>query len=440
MELFRFGLHAKNDRLNLQNIDRKRYKYGYLLIFACFFIYMSSMAAKGIFSAEVKYIIDMWDLTQAKAQMANTFYFVPYGLVQVGLFFLMKKINIRKYLIVTVPFSALATALIGISSSIEWVWLYFGLSGLFQAGIYCGCNYILSTYLPTKMLSTANKIMNTAYAMGTVIAYLLSAFCISLDLWSLPYFVIGGIFLLSVLVFAIVTKFSARFKHINQILDDKEKQVDTKMVDDEKPLFSVDTKKSRIIFYVIDLLMAFIITSLYYGVMNFITSSLVDVHGVSQDVSIYVAIIAPITIVAGPMMTISSCDKDRDFIREGIFYMLALLPIPLLLAFFYDVNVFLYLALAIVFIVVANGVKAIVLSVMTFKMRKIINAGSYSAISNAVASVSAGVTPAILGWVKDVFGWSAVYFTVFGISLFIVVALILIELWVCRLNKKTDAK
>ena len=42
-----------------------------------------------------------------------------------------------------------------------------------------------------------HKIMNMAYAMGTVFAYLLSAFCISLDMWSLPYFVIGGIFLLS---------------------------------------------------------------------------------------------------------------------------------------------------------------------------------------------------------------------------------------------------
>ena len=81
MAHFRFNLHAHHDALTRQNIGKERMKMGNLLIFACFFLYTSSMAAKGIFAAEVKYIIDMWGLTQAKAQMANTFYFVAYGLV-----------------------------------------------------------------------------------------------------------------------------------------------------------------------------------------------------------------------------------------------------------------------------------------------------------------------------------------------------------------------
>jgi len=187
--------------------------------------------------------------------------------------------------------------------------------------------------------------------------------------------------------------------------------------------------------------MAFLITSLYYCVMNYITSLLVDVHGMDKGVSVYVTIIAPIMVALGPMMTISSCEKDRNFIREAILYSLILIPVILLLAFFYELNVWFSLILSVAFVVIANGVKAIVLSVMTFKMRNMINAGAYSAISNAIASISAGVTPTVIGRIIDGSGWQAAYFTTFGIVIFIIAALVVINFVVKKTNSnKTEGK
>ena len=163
--------------ISTPNIEEKRIKMGNLLIFACFFLYTASMAAKGVFTAEVKYIIDMWDLTQAKAQTANTFYFVAYGAVQIVLSLLTARVNMRKYIIVTVPVAALFTALLGTATRIEGIWIYFGLTGAFQAAIYAGCYYVLATHLPNSLLTKSNKIMNTGYAVGTTIAYILSALC-----------------------------------------------------------------------------------------------------------------------------------------------------------------------------------------------------------------------------------------------------------------------
>ena len=96
---FNFKLHNQHNSINLANVDEKRYRYGNLLIFACFFLYASSMAAKGVFAAQIKFIVDLWGLEYATASMANTYYFVTYGLVQVGLFFFMSKINMRKYML-----------------------------------------------------------------------------------------------------------------------------------------------------------------------------------------------------------------------------------------------------------------------------------------------------------------------------------------------------
>ena len=148
---FNFHIHNRHNEINLMNVDEKRFKYGNLLIFACFFLYTASMAAKGVFAAQTKFIVDLWGLEYATASMANTYYFVTYGIVQVGLFFVMNKISMRKYILWTVPFAAISTALIGLSTGIEQIWIYFGVSGAFQAGIFAGCNLMLTRYLPIKL-------------------------------------------------------------------------------------------------------------------------------------------------------------------------------------------------------------------------------------------------------------------------------------------------
>ena len=174
--------------------------YANFLIFACAFLYGSSMAAKGIFVAEQKYIVDLWS----------------YGITQIVLFLLIQRINIFKYLLFTIPLAALATILMGMAKNINNICLFFGFSGLFQAGIYCGCNYFLTKYLPVRLLTRANKIMNAMFAVGTVVAYAVSAFFITWDLWRLPYFLLGGIFLLSFVLFVVAVQKSKSIKRIEQ--------------------------------------------------------------------------------------------------------------------------------------------------------------------------------------------------------------------------------
>jgi sugar phosphate permease len=421
---------------NIVKIEKARNKIGNALIYACFFLYASSMAAKGVFSAEIKYLVDLWSLDYAYASMANTFYFIAYGLVQVFLFVFMSKIKMKRYLIITVPIAGVFTMLMGLATGIEHIWLIYGLSGALQAGIFCGCNFILTRYLPKKLLSKANILLNSAYAVGTVVAYAVTALFLGSNLWQIPYYIIGVVFIFPVLTFALALKPASRFRNVNIKLDakrviDKNKQID------EQPIINIQTKKRKIVFYAIDLTMSFFITALFYGVMNYVTSLMVEVYGMQQDVSVYVSIIAPVAILLGPIMAIKACDRDKNFIRQGIIFTAIMIPIALLMVFLYNANIILALLLTIAYIVLANGIKAIVLSVMTFKLRTVINAGSYSAIANAVASVSAGVTPTIIGAVRDVSGWQSAYLVVLGLTAFVTLALTAINVVVIRDNKKT---
>lgn len=447
LHFFNLKIHNEHNEINLYNVDEKRYKYGNLLIFACFFMYAACVAGKGVFASQMKFIADLWLYDNPErytlASMANTYYFVAYGLVQVGLFFFMKKISMWKYMLCTIPFAAITTALIGVATRIEHIWIFFGLSGLFQAGIYSGCNLMLTRYLPVKLLSKANKIMNLGYATGSVLAYLTSALFIGMggEAWRIPYFIFGVVYFLAIATFAVIILISKRFARINGILDkkitDSAKSEKNAALDDDNPLIVLGGKKKTIAFYAVDLITAFLITSLYYCVMNYITSLLVDVHNLSQDVSIYVSIIAPVTIAIGPLITIRACDRHKDFVRQGLLFTLILVPVSLLLALFYSSNLAVALVLSIIFVVVSNGVKSIVLSVMAFKLRKVINAGAYSAIANAVASLAAGIAPTVIGKIIDGSGWTAAYLTVFGLCVFVAAALFVIDIVVRRNYKKS---
>ena len=440
MPILRFNLmHHGAEHVTLKNIDKKRIRVGNLLILACFFMYMMSMAVKAIYASQIAYIQQMWQIGYAQTSLANTFYFVTYGLTQVALFFVMKKISIKKYITFTVPFSAVCAILMGTSSGIVEMWAYFGLTGALQAGIYCGCNSILTRYLPTKQLTKANKLMNLGYATGTVIAYTTSALCITYDRWRIPYFILGGIFMVSVIVFLLSAHYAFRFRHINELLDRQEKSKTIKVDYDTDTILRLDSKKKTTWFYIIVLILTFVITSIYYFVMNNVTPLLVKEHGLSESIAIYVSIIAPITMSLGPLMTISACNKRRNFISQGVLFAIIILPLPLLLAFFYKANVILTLALTIVMIILTKAVQTIAMSVITFKMRKQINAGAYSAITNAIASLAAGTTPTILGGIIDTKGWQTAYATVFAIMVVFIVAMIVVNFIVCRLDKKRKA-
>ena len=435
MAHFRFNLF--HDHVTVGNVDKKRLKIGKLLIFACFFMYMCSMAVKGVFAAEISYIQKLWSIGYTQTSVVNASYFITYGLVQVFIFIFARKMNMRRYLLFTVPLSAVCAILMGTSSDVMQMCAYFGLAGALQAGIFCGCNFILTKYLPTQQLTTANRFMNFGYSIGSVIAYLLCAMCVTYDLWQLPYFILGGIFLVSVILFLVIAKHAERYLHLNEILDARKtnKKVVREEAEDET-IVNIDTKKKTAIFYILDLSFTFIISAIYYCIMNNLTPLLAKEFGLGESVAIYISIIAPIAITIGPMITISACNKDNDFIRQSCIFTLMIVPIPLFLAFFYKASLILTLALTLIFVVLANGVKAVGLSIITFKMRKQLNSGAYSAISNAAASVSAGVTPTLIGTVLDNFGWKSAYLVTFTITLIFLIALIIVDLLVRKANKK----
>ncbi len=434
-------------RLSLANIETKRQNVGKMFMLTCILFYILSVAAKGVFAAEVRYIIEIWHLTQAQVQLANTFYFITYALVQIILFVFMEKINIIKFALVTVPISAIISIAMGLATGIEGIWVLFGLVGVFQAGMYCACNYMLTKFLPRKLLPTANKFLAAGYAIGTALSYVVSALFVGLDLWRLPYFIFGGLIIINTVVLVYQTKLMSRLSNINRKLDIKQMVLERKENDaiktlplkkTEKPIFSLSSTKRRVVFYTVILLISLILNGLYYAVMSFVTSVLVDEYALPQDASIYVSTIIPIVIILGPLITINACEKHKDFIKQAVKFLFIILPFPILLALFYKANVILYLVLIMVYLILANGIRVILNNVIAFKMKDYINVASIIAITNAFASIAASIWPLVIAVIYDNGGWGATYWAVTAMVVVLLLLTIVIDLLVRRIYKKDN--
>ena len=427
-----------------KSLISRKYKAGNFLIFTCTFLYAALMTAKGIFTAEIAELIIVFGTDKPTASLASTYYFLTYASVQIIMTLFMGKMDMKKYLSITIPLSAVCTAIMGLATKIEHMWIVFSINGVFQAGMWGGIVYTITRYLPPSMLAKGNTIVNAGYALGNVLAYALSALFVSFNLWRLPFFIAGALSLLAIILYIISVNNSVKYQDVpdvrnSQPTTEKKKRIGRpKDKDADQPMIILDGKKKRVVFYIIDMFMSFLLTAPYYMIMNWLPNSLIENHGFSNDVAIYISIIAPIVTLIGPTLTISSCDKVKNFVKPALFYSLMMLPMPLLLALLYKVHFLIVIVLSVACLALTNGIKAITLSVVSIKLRTQINSGMIGTLNNATASVAAAVVPTIIGAIIESAGWQASYFVTFGASLAICLALVIILALVKIDNSKNN--
>ncbi|MCQ2387586.1 MAG: MFS transporter [Clostridia bacterium] len=175
------------------------------LVFIILFMYGMMMCSKNIYTAEITVIQDFFGASSSNTSFANTCYYFFYGLLQCFLVLFIDKINLRKYLGLTVLLSALFTTFMGVigvaTKSLISVYVIFSLNGLCQAGMYASSMKIFAKNLPKKMLPRTNKLMSSVGIVANAISYGLSIpFAESLK-WEIPFIIASLVFLLAVILF-----------------------------------------------------------------------------------------------------------------------------------------------------------------------------------------------------------------------------------------------
>ena len=416
---------------SFSNDKIKREKYGNMLIWACFLVYLLMMGSKNAYTAEIVEIQKVFSVDKAQASLAMTYYFILYAIIQVVISPIMSKINLRIYITVTALLSSIVTIMLAYMGSIEMLYLLCGINGALQAGIYSGCMSLLGKYLPKSKLPFANTIMSAGTAAYGVLSYGVPAIFVAMGRWDLPFTVMGAMFFGTALFFFYAVTQIRKFPP--QIIEDHGHII---VADEEKPLFELKNTKAKTLFFVIVFVLSLVGSTVHYAVFNWIPNLLHEVFFMPEEYSILITLIAPILMFIGSLVGINLCEKYKNIFAVSMISTVLGLVMFLPILFAYDFNIVITIIFLVLNISILTCARCVYLGVMAFKMRSQINTGAYLAFYNAVSAVSAGVAPPIAGKIIDLYGYGTLFFIVLMIALIFLAVNTILTIWYANLQKK----
>ncbi len=422
---------------------KKNLKY-VIFILSSFFLYVIMTGAKNLYVAEkttFSSVGGFGNLTELA--MTMEYYFYAYAAAQVALIFFIKKINVRWFLAVTLSASAILTGAVAFTDNITQHYFIFIVNGVLQAGIWGSLFKLFGDVLPSAYLPLANKLMAAGPAVAGVVSYGFAA--MFGDAWRAPFIALGVILIIAVFVYFVSAGSVAKLKKDDSEFQEVKMRLEAENDGDDNDFIHLDSKLRVAVFYVVSAIMSFFVTSLFFMLNNNVDMFFKEIGGFSNDVAKLLSILVPITIVLGPLFTVSSCEKHKNFILVGAVYFGISAFISLLIVFFYDSYLVVSLLLLLAFLVVCNGARMITMSIIALRLRKKINTGVLSVSMNVTASIASGLAPRIIASILDneslttSESWQSSFLLIFILNLVIVLAILLIELWVYLVNRKKRA-
>lgn len=427
-------------------VNKRRSRAYGLLIFASIFMYIAITTAKNLYTAEKTTLYSLGifgNLTSLASTME--YYFYTYAVMQIALIFFVKRINIKWFLTATLSVSSVLTLLLPFTDGITQHYILFGINGVLQAGIWGCLLKMLSVHLPARLLPVANQIMSAGPAVAGAMAYGIAALCG--ENWKTPFILMGVISLISVLTYCLAVTCVERFPkevemHHVVLSDGTEANVE----EEDNDFIGLNNKKRIAVFFIASTLMGFLFTSLYFMVNNNLDMYLKEIGGFSNSVAKMLTIFAPVCAVIGPLMSVRSCERHKNFIAVAAFYFGVAMLSVLVMLFVFDKSVPVSLALLVLFLVFVNGGRSVTLSIASLKMRKKIDTGVYSTAVNAVSSLASGISPKFIAMILDndsyssVQSWRLSFTLVFAFIFTAVMLLCVFIILVKCLNKKDRMK
>lgn len=428
----------------MDGIITKKQNFAYkLLIFATFFLYIVLTGAKNLYVAE-KTTLEGLGTFGSFTDLAATmeYYFYSYAAMQIFLAFFIKKLNIKWFLTVTLSISAIITILMAFTDTIISHWILYTVNGAMQAGVWSCSLKVLGLYLPKNLLATANKVMGASPAVAGIVSYGTAA--LFGNNWTLPFIFLGVLLLLSIALYFFSVTMVQRFPRVvetHHVVHANGTEEDVSE-DEENDFIHLINKKRVVVFFIISILMDVMVTALFYTINNTLDIFLKQVGNFGNTTAKLITILAPVATIAGPILCVNACEKERNFIKVGTGFFALTLVFSTALLFFFDVNIILSMFFILMFLILANGGRSICLTIAPLKMRDKIDTGMYSALTNAAASISTGIMPKLFTSIIDNpllsihKNWTNAFTLMVLWNLLVVAILVGLILWVKVLNKK----
>lgn len=398
--------------------EKKKRRLVNLLVWACWAVYAASMMSKKIYAVELVEVTKAWNTSNTQAGFPLTCYYITYCIAQILFAIYIKKINVKKFFLVTVSASSVFLMLVALTQSLTQLTIVMALIGITHCGIWAGAMYLITMFVPEERHGYAVGVMSTGFPLGNFLAYLISAGAVGLGNWQYAFWAAGGILLATVLLlFVVIGKADKNLDKIDR--GTKESTVASngkRKKEGYSPNFIVS-------FTVI------ILAALAYQMMDmpigtYLPKLFVSEFGMPESYSILISLFLPIAVLGGPFLGTAVCShRHVPFMKASNLFLAAALVCPVILLFVYKVNIVLTLFLTVLYATLIRGFNTCAGTFATWQIDSEMNAGSITAFANAGATVACAIVPMLFGYLFDhraSSAWTIFYLIFIGVIVFMI--------------------
>ena len=266
----------------------------------------------------------------------------------------------------------------------------------------------LARYLESHGIE-ADMYPQGSFALGTAVAYGVSALGVALFDWRFAFVVFAILLLISLGVFCIVV-YRAK-QHFGTAYQDT---ISNSI--DEQALQEPVSRKRLVTILAFILVADLLVCSLYYGTINWVPNLLKEVHGVDQTYSLLITILVPISTLPGPVIANFGTEKTgKAYFISSIFFAVCTVCM-LTMIFLYEANIIIALVCSLISLFFNRGIFNLLSGYLPFKLNRVISASKSAMMINAIACVGAAAIPFITGLIIDKLGWTAYYICMFALA------------------------
>ncbi|MBQ3135356.1 MAG: MFS transporter [Oscillospiraceae bacterium] len=392
-----------------------------LLIFLAWLLYSVSYLGKVNYAANITQIIDFYGVTKAEAGMASTFFFFAYGIGQVinGLF--CKTYNIKWAIFGSMAASTAVNLIVALGvefSLIKWLWL---VNGIALSVLWPTLVRMLAEALPGRALGRSSAVMGTTVGVGTLVIYGLSAVYALFDSFQLAFFTAAAADAAVAVLWIVLYGKATGMAKAERAADAPEVvRTEAKGAPDR-----LDAVEHRLIYTTVGFLCLFSvgINLIKDGLTTWVPSILKETYNFPDALSILLTLFLPISAIFGNVFALWMHKKVPDYIRHSgiVFAAMGVLIAGLVGFMRLDWAVALLVGMVVVNYLAA-GLNNLNTSIYPMFMREKLNSGMIAGVLNGFCYVGSTISAYGLGVVADNFGWTAVFWVLFGFCAIAVVA------------------
>lgn len=374
-----------------------------LLFWLCWLAYFCTYIGRLNYNASIAEILKAEHISKAQAGLISTCSFFTYGIGQLCNGLIGDRVSSKWMMFTGLVVSAMVNILMGAAHSVTTMTILWGINGFAQSMTWSPIIKLFSDYLPARNRVKASVNISTSYALGTLVSYVLAAFCIAVSSWRATFFSAAFLmFTVAIIWFIGLTK----IEHYSQSYGvvEQEAPMDPAFEQTNTTSFRQLMIASGILLIGIAVVMHGILKD---GVTTWVPTYISEIFQMGSSASILATTLLPIINLSGVYVSSWVNEKwlKNEMLTSSFFFVLSILAL-LCLIFLGNRNVFLAILLLSITTSSMVGINTMIICVIPLYFAKSGKSASATGVLNSFTYLGSAVSSYGIGAISGAMGWN----------------------------------